>query len=31
MGDSYGRRKIYGIDLVILVVAIVDAFTRYEL
>jgi hypothetical protein len=31
LGDSYGRGKIYGIELVILIVATVGAFTRYEL
>jgi hypothetical protein len=31
LGDSYGRHEIYGIELVILIVAMVGVFTRYEL
>jgi hypothetical protein len=29
-GGSYGRRKIYGVDLVIPIVVTVDAFARYK-
>ena len=30
LGDSYGRHEIYGVKLVIVIVATVGVFTRYE-